>query len=200
MKRKNYFLLIFFLILVFNPVNGQGLVTKIETGLNSVINVSALDNNGLKINTSIAFFISNDGLAITSSSLMQNADSLIFYDNNGKNIEFNNIVAIHSFGDLALVHLKMIKPNIYSYLIPAKNTYNGEGEILAFMNAIDIKERLSYGKIESVQQCLIGGRIASINLQCGESSDCSPVIDNNGNFVGIFRFADSTEKGILFPV
>jgi hypothetical protein len=189
MKKNIYILLIIFISLYVKTLHGQGLITIIESGLNSSINVTALDNKGNKINSSVAFFISNDGLAITSASLLQKADSLIFFDNNGKNIELNNIVALHSYGDLVLVHLKMLKPNIYSYFTPSKNSYSGESEILAFVNVNDSKDRLSYGKVESVQHCLIGGRVSSVSLKCSETSDCSPIIDNNGNFIGIFRFA-----------
>jgi len=196
--RIKFFLFLLFLRVYSLPA--QGIFEKIEAGLNSSVNVKSLDNKGIHINSAVAFFISNDGLAITNSSILQDADSVIFYDNNGKHIEINNIVALHNFGNLALIHLKIQRPNNYGYFTPSKTAYAGESELLAFVNSRDIKDRLSYGKIENVQRCIIGGRIATVNIKSGNSSDCSPVIDNNGNFIGIFRISDSDEKGFLFPV
>ena len=200
MREKKLLISLIFIFLGFNSIFGQGIMEKIETGLNSVINATAFDKKGKEIGKSMAFFISNDGLAITNSSLMQNADSILFQDNTGKKIELNNIVAIHTFGDLALIHFKLQKQDNYNYFVPLKSAYSGENEILAFMNMHDSQEGLSYGKIDKVQNCLIGGRLSLISVSGGETSDCAPVIDNKGNFIGIYRFNGNREKGVLFPV
>jgi len=185
---------------VDNSIRGQSIIERIESGLNSVITATAFDKKGVQINQSIAFFISNDGLVIVNSSLMNNADSIMFQDNTGKILELSNIVAFHNFGDLALVHLKVQKPNNNSFFTPSKNAYNGEGEVLAFVSSVDSHEGLSYGKIERVQNCLISGRLSTISVQGGETSDCAPVIDNKGNFIGIYRYVGNKDKGILLPV
>ena len=199
MRVKILFIVLLFMPLGINPLKGQSIIERIESGLNSVVTASAFDKKGVQIKQSVAFFISSDGLAIVNSSLMQNADSIMFKDNTGKIVELNNIVAFHTFGDLALVHLKMPKPNTYSFLNPSKNAYSGESEILAFVDPNDSQEGLSYGKIEKIQHCLYGGRLSLISVKGGETSDCAPVIDNKGNFIGIYRFNGNANTGILFP-
>ena len=192
----------FLLFLLFSGIIsgfGQNIMEIIERGSNSVLNVDALNKNGSVSKSSILFFISSDGLAITNSSLMQDADSIVFTDNRGRKIELNRIVAVHSFANLALVHLRITRQHNFNFFSPSKIPYGGESEILAFINQKDTNDGLAYGKIENVRNCIIGGRVASIRLQGGAASDCAPIIDESGNFIGIYRFAGSNQKGTLFP-
>ena len=198
MNFKKILLLLLFILSGFISATSQSIFEKIEAGLNSVIYATAVDEKRNPIKTSVAFLISNDGLAITSSSLMQNADSLIFHYNNGKPVELNRIVACHHQADLVLLHFKTSKN--HNFFTPSKSAYDGNGEILAFVNKTDSKDGLSYGKIEKVQNCIAGGRIASVQLQNGETSDCAPVIDSSGELIGIYRFTESNKTKFLLPV
>ena len=195
-------ILLFILIIFFitSISTGQNIIEIIEKGQNSVANVSALDRNGKIVSSSVVFFISNDGLAITNSSLMQESDSIIFYDNNGKKIELNRIVALHAYANLAIVHFKTSRQQIYNYFTPSKIPYAGDSEILAFISKKDSDNGLSFGKIDKVKNCIVTGRIATINLQAGKASDCAPIIDGSGRFIGIYRYTDNKDKGVLLPV
>ncbi|MDR2928814.1 MAG: tetratricopeptide repeat protein [Cytophagaceae bacterium] len=181
-------------------MKGQSLVEKIESGARSTLNVTALNKAGMTAGSSMAFLISDDGLAITNATLLQNCDSIFFYDNGGKNFELIRIVACHQKGNLAMVHLKLPRSKSSDFLTPSRQPYAGDSETLAFVNSADSDAGLSYGKIAKVTHNVVGGRLSLVDVHGSATSNCAPVINNAGDFIGIYRFTGNRERGALLPV
>ena len=190
-------LLLLILFISSTPSKSQNIIGKIESTSRAVINATAINKSKTPVGSAMAFFISGDGLAITDASLFQYADSILFYDNNGKNFALNQIIAFHPYGNMALVHLQILGSKPVDFLTPSFNAFNGESEILAFMNIADSNQGLSYGRINKITESITGDRIVYANLRGSSVSNCAPNISNNGDFIGISRFIE--DKSIIFP-
>ena len=201
-KRFNseIFFRILLLLILFVPsesLKSQNIIGKIESTSRAVINATAINTSQTPVGSAMAFFVSGDGLAVTDASLFQNSDSVIFYDNSGKNYALNRIIAFHQYGNMALVHLKVSSTKPVDFLTPSFNSFNGESEILAFMNIADSNSGLSYGRINKITESITGDRIAYNDLDKSPLSNCAPIINNNGDFIGISRFFE--DKSIILP-
>ena len=201
-KRFNsevFFRILLSLILFISSesLKSQNIIGKIESTSRAVINATAINTNKTSIGSAMAFFISGDGLAITDASLFQNADSILFYDNSGKYYALNRIIAFHQYGNMALVHLIVSGTKPVDFLTTSFSTFNGESEILAFMNIADSNDGLSYKRINKITESITGDRIAYTNFEKSSASNCAPTINNNGDFIGISRFFEN--KSIILP-
>lgn len=193
--------LIFLLIISKSQTaNSQSIVDRLDKAAKASINAYSLSSNGFAIDTARGFFISADGLAITTASLFQSGDSVIFTDEKDKPLTLTRIIAFHTYSNLAIVQLKNPRQKEIDYLLPTRKTFGSQNEILAFTNVNDAEEGLAYGKIGPITRIPFIGRCAIINLQGGGASDASPIMDAAGNFAGLYFFSGSKKTGLLLPV
>ncbi len=188
------------LLIHFNKTEAQSIVDKLDKASKSSINAYALNAKGMPIDTTRGFFISADGLAITSASIFQNGDTVIFTDEKDKSLQLHRIVAFHLYSNLALIQLKNSRSKEPDFLLPSKKTFESHREILAFTNNNDAEKGLAYGRINSIIRITFLGRCGNINIRAGGASECSPIMDATGDFIGIYYFVGSPKNALIIPI
>jgi len=189
-------------ILVFTKpqkIEAQSLVDRLDKAAKASINAYSLSSNGFAIDTARGFFISADGLAITTASLFQLGDTVVFTDEKDKPIALTKIIAFHTYSNLAIVQLKNPRLKEIEYLLPTRKTFGSQNEILAFTNTNEAEQGLAYGKIGPITRIPFIGRCAIINLQASGTSDASPIMDAAGDFAGLYFNTGSKKTGLLLP-
>lgn len=189
-------------ILVLCPLHlsAQSIVDKLDKVSRSSINGYALNNKGVPIDTTRGFFISADGLAITTASLFSKGDTVIFTDEKDRPLQLNRIVAFHKYGNLALIQLRNPRTREIEFIQPSRKPFESLNEILAFTHNADADRGLGYGNIGNVVRIMFLGRCANISIQAGAASECAPIVNSSGDFIGLYYFNGSKSKAILLPV
>jgi tetratricopeptide (TPR) repeat protein len=178
----------------------QNIVEKLDRAFRSTINAYALNASKLPMDTARGFFISADGLAITTASVFHSGDTVLFTDEKDRPLELNRIIAFHSYSNLALVQLKNPRMKEIDFLLPSKKTFGSKGEILAFAHEKEAEGGLGYGSIEKIHRLTFLGRCASITMQAGAASEGSPIMNEMGDHIGVYHFNGSKKTGLLIPV
>lgn len=177
----------------------QNIVDKLDRVGRSSFNAVAFNNKNFPLDTTRGFFISADGLAITTASLFEKGDTIIFSDEKDHALTLHRIVAVHNFANLALIQLRNPRAKEIEFIQPAKTPFNSQGDILGFVNPLEGEKGLGYGFIGSILRVPFLGRCAKINLQAGAASESAPIVDANGDFIGLYYFTESRTHGILLP-
>jgi tetratricopeptide (TPR) repeat protein len=193
-------IMVSFFLLQVTQMEAQSIVDKLDKASRSSINAYSLNSNGFAIDTARGFFISADGLAITTASIFHAGDTVIFTDEKDKPLNLSRIIAFHTYSNLAIIQLKNPRLKEIDYLLPNKKTFESQTEILAFTNTNEADKGLGYGNIGPITRIPFLGRCATINLQAGGASDASPIMDASGNFAGLYFFTGSKKTGLLLPV
>lgn len=189
-------------ILILFPYHSsaQSIVDKLDKVSRSSINGYALNNKGVPVDTTRGFFISADGLAITTASLFSKGDTVIFTDEKDRPLQLNRIVAFHKYGNLALIQLRNTRTREIEFVQPSRKPFESLNEILAFTHNADADRGLGYGNIGTVVRVNFLGRCANINVQAGAASECAPIVNSSGDFIGLYYFNGSKSKAMLLPV
>src|SRR5690554_6103918 len=134
MQGKNSFFYVFLLLwgLLFgSPLVAQtNLLQEISKAESATFSLTALSKQQLPTDTARGFFIGANGLALTSASLLRNADSLVVSDHRNKNLGLDRVIAIHPYANLALVRLAGYRNREDGVLTPERRPYNPWGEVL----------------------------------------------------------------------
>src|SRR5690554_2624826 len=112
MQGKNSFFYVFLLLwgLLFgSPLVAQtNLLQEISKAESATFSLTAHNKQEQPTDTARGFFIGANGLALTSTALLRNADTLVVSDHRNKNLALDRVIAIHPYANLALVRLAEI--------------------------------------------------------------------------------------------
>ncbi|ASB48807.1 tetratricopeptide repeat protein [Alkalitalea saponilacus] len=194
---RNKITIIVFFVLFHSQAFGQSIIDMIDRASNATFTAIACDKDLHPIDTARAFFISADGLAITSAALFQNADTLIFTDHQNRRLAISRVLAIHEWSNLAIIQVAGIRNRDSDYLLPERTSFSTPSEILAFTYAENVNEAFTLGEIQSVLHSGFLGRSATVTINRGNSSRAAPIINSNGHFIGIYGYLPTRSQGIL---
>ncbi len=58
---------------------------------------------------------------------------------------------------------------------------------------------MGYGVLGTILRAPFIGRFANIEIEAGAASECSPIVNSSGDFIGFYYFTNSNIKGNLLP-
>jgi tetratricopeptide (TPR) repeat protein len=178
-------------------LNIVDLIDKTEA---ATFNLMAYNATGLSTDTARAFFISGDGLAITSASIFEKADTIIVSGHKNRNLNLSRVIAIHPMGNLAMIQLSGFRNREDDFLSPTRKPFEAPGEVMTFPHASDNNNSLNIAEIKKVLQPFTLGRSALLSLACTNASRGAPVINPSGQFVGILHYLLSSNQPVMLPV
>jgi tetratricopeptide (TPR) repeat protein len=161
--------------------------------------LTAHNSIGLAIDTARAFFISADGLAITSASLLANADTLIVSDHKNRSLAISRVLAVQPMANLAMVQLSGYNSKEDNFLSPARPPFDARGELMIFPHESEPSGSLNIGRISKIIQPFMIGRAAIITLKTTNASRSAPIINNSGNLIGILHKTALNDESVLLP-
>lgn len=199
--QNHFFFIVSSLLLFSNLTSGQAqnIVEKLDQVGRSSFNAVAFTVKGVPLDTARGFFISADGLAITTASLFENGDTIVFSDEKDHPLTLHRIVAVHNYANIALIQLRNPRAKEIEFIQPSKKAFNSQGDILSFVNPLEGEKGLGYGNMGSILRIPFLGRCAKISLQAGAASESAPIVDVNGDFIGLYYYTGSNTQGILLP-
>ncbi|MCA1744664.1 MAG: tetratricopeptide repeat-containing serine protease family protein [Bacteroidales bacterium] len=191
------------LLLFFSTSNSSAqlnLVQLIDKTEAATFSLLAYNSRGISTDTARAFFISGDGLAITSASIFQKADTLIVSGHKNRNLYLSRVIAIHPMANLAMIQLSGFKNREDNYLSPARQPFEAPAEVMTFPHASDHNNSLNIAETRQIIHPFLLGRSAILSISYTNASRGAPIINASGQFIGVLHFLPFTAQAIMLPV
>lgn len=194
MKPTQIKISIFIVMLILgSKAYSQGVMEKITRLEKAVFSITAYDAKENVIATRTGFFISSDGIAIAPASIFLNADSVILTLRSGRTYGISHILLSHSIADLVMFKTRNPRGKGFDYLIPSQSTEKSDKEVLIFSHPKDAQSGLSYGIVKRVYQAPYLDRLVMVNTDFGINSTGAPVINSDGDLIGIASYLEKTK-------
>ncbi len=190
--------IIFFFFICFNTSNAQPVLNKINKIEKSVFTINAIDINGDIISTASGFFINANGMAIAPTFIFSKSDSIRVVLRNGRKFGISKILSTHKMANLALFQVRDTRQKGFEYIIPSQQIETNKNEVLIFSHPSESEAGVTLGVTSQVYQCPFLDRVVKLDANFGEKSIGAPVINENGNLIGIAGYLKETgEKHFL---
>ncbi len=182
---RKLYCLIFVLLLICPIIEAQSVLDKINKYEKAVFSITSYTKDGSLNYTTSGFFISPDGIAVVPSKVFFKADSVIITLKNGRDYRIDRILSTHKMANLALIKTKDPKGKGFEYIIPSQKTERNQDEVLILSHPKETEKGVSLAHILKVFQAPYLDRVIFVNSNFDRMSAGSPVINNQGELVGI---------------
>ncbi|MBS2096863.1 S1 family peptidase [Carboxylicivirga linearis] len=181
----------------------QSLVQIIEKSEKTVFEAISFDKQGRQIGSSAGFFISPNGLAITTSSIFEKADSAIVELRSGRDYNIERVISVHPYTNLALIKVESSnRTRLFNYLLPSKVSFKENEEVLTMIlpqNDEDEEEDGTYlAPVSQIAYFPFVSRSGVISESISSSTNGAPAINYKGELVGIIKSLPQKQKKIVY--
>jgi hypothetical protein len=166
----------------------------------SVVIVFTYDGNGNYLAQGSGFFINQNGDVITNYHVIQGASSAEIKTADGKTYPITYIVAGDEQNDV--IRLSVNIPSQYVYPLSLSETIPEVGErIIVYGSPLGLENTVSDGIVSSVREISDYSKIIQITVPVSPGSSGSPVLNMNGEVIGIatFQFIEGQNLNFAIP-
>ncbi len=166
----------------------------------SVVIVFAYNNKGDFLQLGSGFFISQNGDIITNYHVLQGASSAEVKTSDGKTYPITYIVAEDEQNDI--IRLSVDIPSKYALPLSLSETIPEIGErIIVYGSPLGLENTVSDGIVSSVREIFDYGKIIQITAPISPGSSGSPVLNMQGEVIGIatFQFIEGQNLNFAIP-
>lgn len=166
----------------------------------STVIVFAYDDKGEFLKLGSGFFISQNGDIITNYHVLQGANSAEVKTSDGKTYPITYIVAEDEQSDI--IRLSVNIPSQYVYPLSLSTTIPEAGErIIVYGSPLGLEKTVSDGIISALREVPGYGKLIQITAPISPGSSGSPVLNMNGEVIGIatFQFIEGQNLNFAIP-
>lgn len=188
------------LSLLLSPflLDAQSIVDIINTTEKAVFEVRAYNSARLQTGTASGFFLSSDGIAITMGNIFEKADSAVVTLRSGKTFEIERIISIHPHSNMALVKVEQSRQKTYNFLIPAKQSFRQNEELLFFTHPLESEDGMTLAPVTDLVNFPFISRTGILVGAYGIRSAGAPAISNKGQLCGIINVSKNGMHKVLY--
>ncbi|TRX71246.1 serine protease [Carboxylicivirga sp. M1479] len=188
----------FCFILLASIVKGQSIVDIINSTERTVFEASAYNEVDLPVGRASGFFLSADGLAITMGHVFEKADSAVVTLRNGRTFEVEKIVSLHTQSNMALIKVAQNRQRPFQYLLPAKQTFKQNEELLFFTHPQESEDGMTIAPVEDLSYFPYLSRTGIIDGSYYVHSAGAPAINRSGRLCGIINVSQNGMHKVLY--
>jgi tetratricopeptide (TPR) repeat protein len=187
------------LFLGLAPVSGQeslpDLVKRIKP---SVVAIITYDSKGERLSRGSGFF-NGPNLVVTNKHVIENAYRVEIHLSGGSSYTAKGVVAVDGEGDIAILQVDL-PPGIARPLSVGR-TSPQEGEaIVVIGNPLGLEGSVSNGIVSAVREIPNFGRIIQITAPISPGSSGSPVVNMQGQVIGVATLQLTDGQSLNFAV
>ncbi len=165
----------------------------------STVIVFTYDNKGNFLRLGSGFFISQNGDIITNYHVLYGASSAEIKTSDGKTYPITYIIAGDEQNDI--IRLSVDIPSEYVLPLSLSETIPEIGErIIVYGNPLELEYTVSDGIVYSVREISEYGKIIQITAPISPGSSGSPVLNMNGEVIGIATFQMIEGQNLNFAI
>ena len=180
-------------------IQGQDLLPELVRRIKpSAVAIETFDVRGEKLSRGSGFFVENDRI-VTNRHVLENAHRAEVHSSNGAVFQVRGVLAIDAEGDIAL--LKIDAPSVQIRPLPLDKTSPQEGEsIVVIGNPLGLEGSVTNGIVSAVRDIPTFGRIIQITAPISSGSSGSPVVNMQGQVIGIATLQITGGQSVNFAI
>ena len=164
----------------------------------SAVAIETFDSRGEKLSRGSGFFIDSDRI-VTNRHVIENAHRAEVHSSTGTVFPVKGVLAVDAEGDIAL--LKIDAPNPPIRPLPLDKTSPQEGEsVVVIGNPLGLEGSVTNGIVSAVRDIPTFGRIIQITAAISSGSSGSPVVNMQGQVIGIATLQVTGGQSVNFAI
>ena len=193
---------VWFLLLLLSPLPieaSQDLLPELVRRIKpSAVAIETFDARGEKLSRGSGFFVDTDRI-VTNRHVLEGAYRAEVHSSSGGVFPVKGVLAVDAEGDLAL--LKIDAPNPQIKPLPLDKTSPQEGESLVVIgNPLGLEGSVTNGIVSAVRDIPTFGRIIQITAPISAGSSGSPVVNMQGQVIGIATLQITGGQSVNFAI
>jgi tetratricopeptide (TPR) repeat protein len=193
--------LVWLVLLLIIPLKAQAqdilpeLVRRIKP---SAVAIETFDSRGEKLSRGSGFFIDTDRI-VTNRHVLEGAFRAEVHSSTGAMFPVKGVLAVDAEGDLAVLKIDAPSPAIRA--LPLDKTSPQEGEsVVVIGNPLGLEGSVTNGIVSAVRDIPTFGRIIQITAAISAGSSGSPVVNMQGQVIGIATLQITGGQSVNFAI
>jgi tetratricopeptide (TPR) repeat protein len=193
------FWLLVVLFITATPAVGQDLLPELVRRIKpSAVAIETFDARGEKLSRGSGFFIASDRV-VTNRHVIEGAHRAEVHLSAGNVYPVKGVLAVDAEGDIAL--LKVDAPTQLVRPLPLDRTSPQEGEsVVVIGNPLGLEGSVSNGIVSAVRDIPTFGRIIQITAPISPGSSGSPVVNMQGQVIGVATLQITGGQSVNFAI
>src|SRR4029078_4533254 len=164
----------------------------------SAVAIETFDSRGEKLSRGSAFFVEADRI-VTNRHVLEGAYRAEVHSSTGTVFPVRGVLAVDAEGDIAL--LKIDTPTAEIKPLPLDKTSPQEGEsVVVIGNPLGLEGSVTNGIVSAVRDIPTFGRIIQITAPISSGSSGSPVVNMQGQVIGIATLQITGGQSVNFAI
>jgi tetratricopeptide (TPR) repeat protein len=193
--------LVWLVLLLIIPIRTQAqdilpeLVRRIKP---SAVAIETFDSRGEKLSRGSGFFIESDRI-VTNRHVIEGAYRAEIHSSTGTVFPVKGVLAVDAEGDIALLKIDPPVPAIRP--LPLDKTSPQEGEsVVVIGNPLGLEGSVTNGIVSAVRDIPTFGRIIQITAAISSGSSGSPVVNMQGQVIGLATLQITGGQSVNFAI
>src|SRR6188474_204278 len=164
----------------------------------SAVAIETFDSRGEKLSRGSGFFVEVDRI-VTNRHVLEGAYKAEVHSSSGTVFPVKGVLAVDAEGDLALLKIDAPVPPIRP--LPLDKTSPAEGEsVVVIGNPLGLEGSVTNGIVSAVRDIPTFGRIIQITAPISSGSSGSPVVNMQGQVIGIATLQITGGQSVNFAI
>src|SRR5215510_8998133 len=195
--------LVWLLVVLITPIKvatAQDLLPELVRRIKpSAVAIETFDSHGEKLSRGSGFFVENDRI-VTNRHVLEGAYRAEVHSSTGAIFPVKGVISVDAEGDLALLKIDIpataqIKP------LPLDKTSPQEGEsVVVIGNPLGLEGSVTNGIVSAVRDIPTFGRIIQITAPISSGSSGSPVVNMQGQVIGVATLQITGGQSVNFAI
>ncbi|HLM24089.1 MAG TPA: trypsin-like peptidase domain-containing protein [Pyrinomonadaceae bacterium] len=193
---------VWFLLLLLTPLRieaSQDLLPELVRRIKpSAVAIETFDVRGEKLSRGSGFFVESDRV-VTNRHVLEGAYRAEVHSSSGAVFPVRGVLAVDAEGDIAL--LKIDPPATPIKPLPLDKTSPQEGEsVVVIGNPLGLEGSVTNGIVSAVRDIPTFGRIIQITAPISSGSSGSPVVNMQGQVIGLATLQITGGQSVNFAI
>src|SRR5258705_1631175 len=198
-SNASIFLFIVVLTAIVIPADGQDLLPELVRRIKpSAVAIEAFDSRGDKLSRGSGFFIDSDRI-VTNRHVIEGAYRAEAHSSTGKVYAVKGVLAVDAEGDIALLKIDAPADQIKPLSLDKTSPQEGES-IVVIGNPLGLEGSVTNGIVSAVRDIPTFGRIIQSTAPISSGSSGSPVVNMQGQVIGIATLQVTGGQSVNFAI
>lgn len=164
----------------------------------SAVAIETFDARGEKLSRGSGFFIGIDRV-VTNRHVIENAYRAEVHSHNGSVFPVKGVIAVDAEGDIALLRVEAPAGQVRPLALDRTSPQEGES-IVVIGNPLGLEGSVSNGIVSAVRDIPTFGRIIQITAAISPGSSGSPVVNMQGQVIGVATLQITGGQSVNFAI
>src|SRR5689334_15948870 len=193
------FVWILLFLLIPLPIEAQDILPDLVRRIKpSAVAIETFDSRGEKLSRGSGFFVDADRI-VTNRHVLEGAFKAEVHSSSGIVFPVKGVLAVDAEGDLALLKIDAPVPAIRALQIDKTSPQEGES-VVVIGNPLGLEGSVTNGIVSAVRDIPTFGRIIQITAPISSGSSGSPVVNMQGQVIGVATLQITGGQSVNFAI